>query len=148
MQIGIILTDAINVFRGSTLKRYRLLQALLEQDKPEMAISNFIGKRTYGLLRKKALPFIPKVKTIYRDVVIKGTLINSSKFILAYRGTLDEVKEGQVFIAEDSDLIRICPESYINSNIAVKRNGLTIATITHNDEDYYEDDREDDEDDY
>ena len=147
MRAGIILTDAINVFKGSTLKRYRLLQALLEQDKPEMAISNFIRKRTYGLLRKKDLQFIPRVTTTYCDVVIKGTLINSSKFILAYRGTLDEVKEGQVFIAEDSDLISIFPESCLNSNIAVKRNGLTIATIENDYEDEYEDDRFD-EDDY
>ena len=148
MQIGIILTDAINVFKGSTLKRYRLLQAFLEQEDPEEAISNFIGKKTYGLLRKKDLPFIPKVTSIFDDLIIKGTLINSSKFILAYRGTVDEVKEGQVFIAESSDLVRIYPESCLNSNIEVQRNGLTIATITYNDEDYYEDDREDDEDDY
>lgn len=147
MRVGIILTDAINVFKGSTLKKYRLLQALLEQEDPEEAISNFIGKKTYGLLRKKDLPFIPKVTSFFDDLMIKGTLINSSKFILAYRGTLNEVKEGQVFIAEDSDLVRIYPESCLNSNIEVQRNGLTIATIENNYEDEYEDDRFD-EDDY
>ena len=146
MRVGIILTDAINVFKGSTLKKYRLLQALLEQEDPGEAISNFIGKKTYGLLRKKDLQFIPRVTTTYCDVVIKGILINSSKFILAYRGTLDEVKEGQVFIAEDSDLIRIFPESCLNSAIVVKRNGLTIATIENDYEDEYEDDRFDGDD--
>lgn len=139
METGIILTDAMNVFKGSVLDRYRLLQAFLEQDDPEEAISKFIGKRTYGLIRKKNLSFIPKVTSIFDNLIIKGTLINSSKFILAYKGTLNELKDGQVFIAEDSDLARIYPESCLNNNIELQRNGLTIATIEDNCDDYEDD---------